>query len=175
MPSPIRSAPAAYAAPSQAAAVPEPAPVRANGRLLQWITHSGMPDPASRHATGPGDARTAAALRPSDANRCNLRHAIEARLPTRVHERIEHNREVSGSLRAAINLSFDHADAWMRRTLADAYGERALTSSELEEAVQRAQAFAEKLLNEADDQRLRQLIFEEEQQTGGGQVSNSLG
>jgi hypothetical protein len=143
---------------------------------MQWIAgipapSPARPDPAAQART----ARRAASLRPADANRASLRKAIESHLPLVLQQQLGDGREVSGCLRAAINLGCDHADGWMRRDLDAAYRDRALTSSELQEGVLRAQAFAEKLLNEADDLRLRSLISEDDDRTAGAPQKPTFG
>ncbi len=104
---------------------------------MQWITQLPPPPGASLAPVGQaGPARRAASLRPIDSNRATLRNAIESHLPSVLQRQIGGGREVSGCLRAAINLSCDHADGWMRRSLADVWHERALTPSELQEGAQ---------------------------------------
>jgi hypothetical protein len=161
MPSPVRAEASRLPPPPSAAG--EVVRTKTGSRLSQWIIPQ-PPDAVGPRGAGPRAATAGppAGWRAFDLNRAKLREAIESHLHLLLRQRESAGPEVSGCLRAAINLSCDHADGWMRRTLSPACHGRALTSAELQEGLRRAEGYAEKLLTEADDHRLRALIFEED-------------
>ncbi len=175
MPNPIRGAPPRFPLPPQPESG-QPVHLCASGRLMRWIIQvPAATGDSLGHTVPAGALRPTAGMRPVDANRATLRNAIEGHLPSLLQKQLGEGREVSGCLRAAINLSCDHVDGWMRRTLEHAWLDRALTSSEVQEGLRKAEEFAEKLLNEADDGRLRTLIFEESDRAPHEDLARTLG